>query len=330
MRVVAGKGTTRPERKPAVTLNAPFAHFRAEFRKKHGDVAWREFRKVSRSMFGEGAFTKVRGEEGTRLTLTRGELEVFANNPARVQRHLERLQAEGAVRADGPAFSAAEAAAGYAKLARAAFEKTKKVAITVATVNDDFTDRKTNLPKVKASVMLVQEAKNTNVRRAMSDKWGVHQNVKADDKAGTAVVWDRKKVDAKERGYTLAVKPNGAKMLNRWVNWTDVVVDGVKVRMMSVHRPPPRYKHLWPRFDAQLAAFVRSYKGPIVVGLDANQRDPRGLERATGLKWHAPKGSIDGFLASPGIEVDRIRRLPKGTSDHHPVVARFTLRDGKR
>ncbi|MFZ5444807.1 MAG: hypothetical protein ACOZQL_32760 [Myxococcota bacterium] len=114
-----------------------------------------------------------------------------------------------------------------------------RAVLTIATVNDDFTDRKTNVPHVKAGVVLVQEAKNTRLRDAVSErKYGVHQ-ARAEDKSGSAVVW--KKQD-------------------------------------------------------------------------------------TGLRWHAPKGSIDGFLASRSVHFEHLRRLPKGSSDHHPVLARITLR----
>ncbi len=87
-------------------------------------------------------------------------------------------------------------------------------------------------------------------------------------------------------------------MENRWINWTDLTIDGQKVRMVSVHRPPKRFSKLWPEFDRHVAAFVKSHKGPIVIGMDANERNPQELARATGLTWHAPKGSIDGFLTS--------------------------------
>jgi hypothetical protein len=202
-------------------------------------------------------------------------------------------------------------------------------ALTIATVNDDFTDRKTNIGRVKdrADVVMMQEAKNTHVRRAVrGDSFGVHQNVRRDDQAGTALVWRRDKAQKKDSGYEMAVRPHGRAMLNRWINYTDLNVDGTTVRMVSVHRPPPRFKSLWPLFDANLAAFVKSSKGPVVIGLDANQRDPQHLARLTGLRWHAPPGSIDGFLVSPGVEVGKMWRLPRGSSDHNPVLARFHFR----
>jgi len=203
--------------------------------------------------------------------------------------------------------------------------KPKPVTFTIATVNDDFTDHKTNLRKVKAAVVLAQETKNTRVRDVRGDKFGVHQNTARADQAGTSVLWNKERVHATARGYAVGVKPQGAKMLERWINFTDVNVDGAKVRMVSVHRPPKRYAHLWPDFDRNLAAFVKKSPLPVIIGMDANQANPRRMAHLTGLRWHAPKGSIDGFLATRGIRFESMRRLPKGTSDHHPVKATITV-----
>lgn len=49
------------------------------------------------------------------------------------------------------------------------------------------------------------------------------------------------------------------------------------------------------------------------------------MARKTGLSWHAPKGSIDGFLVSSEVDVEKLWRLPKGTSDHDPAVAQLRV-----
>lgn len=203
-----------------------------------------------------------------------------------------------------------------------------RVGLTIATVNDDFTDRKTNLHRVKAGVVLVQEAKNTNIRKEFpnAQRFGVHQG-KRDDKAGSAILWRKQdRLSAGKRGYALGVNPQGAAMLRRWITFTDLNVNGAKVRMISVHRPPKRFARLWPDFDRNLAAFIKSSKLPVVVGMDANQKNPRALARMTGLRWHSPAGSIDGFLASRSVHFERTWRTAKGSSDHHPVLARITLK----
>jgi len=202
----------------------------------------------------------------------------------------------------------------------------KRATFTVATINDDFTDRKTNVPDVKATIKLAQEVKYTNLRKELAkDEWGVHQNRSSLDKAGSAVVWDRDRVRATDRGLRLGVTPQGREMMTRWITWTDVVIDGVKVRVASAHRPPPRYKALWDDFDRNLAAFVKSTKVPLIIGMDSNTKDHRRLEQVTGLRWKGPSRDIDGFLVSPGIKVDAIREGPKRNSDHEPVIARFTV-----
>lgn len=203
--------------------------------------------------------------------------------------------------------------------------KAQRVTFRIATVNDDFTDRKTNLRDVKAAVVMVQEAKNTRVRDVRPrDEFGVHQ-ARRPDRAGSALVWDKDRVRAGERGYALGVRPQGAAMLTRWISYTDVTVGGATVRMMSVHRPPQRFSRLWPDFDRNLARFVKQSPHPVIVGMDANERNPRRLAHLTGLRWHAPEGSIDGFLATRGIRFEKTWRGPKGSSDHHPVLARISL-----
>ena len=210
----------------------------------------------------------------------------------------------------------------------------KRETLTIATVNDDFTDKKSNLRDVNADVVMLQETKNSNLRkiRPNEEKYGVHQG-KGPEKAGAAVVWKKDAATAKDRGYTLGVKPQGAAMLTRWISWTVLKVGDQKVRMVSVHRPPQRFSRLWGDFDRNLAKFVKSSKMPTIIGMDANQVNPRRMAHLTGLRWHAPKGRhqvshkepIDGFLATRGIKFENLKRLPRGTSDHHPVTAKITL-----
>lgn len=64
--------------------------------------------------------------------------------------------------------------------------------------------------------------------------------------------------------------------------------------------------------------------------MDANHRDPKLMEKATGLRWVAPPGSVDGFLVSDRVRVENMFRMAKGPSDHHPVVAKFRIRPPDR
>lgn len=201
--------------------------------------------------------------------------------------------------------------------------------ITVETMNDDFVSKGTNLPRARGAVVMVQEAKNDHVRRDEPQGYGAHWNGGREDQAGTAVLWDKKDPHLKatqHRGYAMGVEPGRAKMLARWINWTDVKVDGQTVRMISVHRPPKRFSFLWPQFDRNVAAFVKHSKVPVVIGMDSNEAGgPKELARLTGLRWVGDGRSIDGFLVSKGIEVEKVKSLPKGTSDHHPVIARLRI-----
>jgi endonuclease/exonuclease/phosphatase family metal-dependent hydrolase len=212
----------------------------------------------------------------------------------------------------------------------------KSETLTIATVNDDFSDKKSRLKQLNkvTDVMLVQEAKRTNIRKLMGDKSGVHQDRSSEDRAGSAVVWDRKDARATKRGFALA-SAKGEGILNRWVTWVDLKVGDKKVRMVSVHRPPGYASKLWPQFDANLRKFIKmtkEQKMPLVIGMDANTEKYGRFARAAGMKWHAPKHGthgdkvIDGFLASPGVKFDNIHRLKRGPSDHNPVVADITLR----
>jgi hypothetical protein len=200
---------------------------------------------------------------------------------------------------------------------------------TIATINDDWaTPKKSNFSWVKADVMLGQETKFAHLRDLKDKKkFGVHQDFKNEAKAGSAIVWKKSdRIKAGDRGYALGVTPHGAKMLARYINWTDMKIDGKNVRMVSVHRPPLRFKRLWPEFDRALAHFVKNTRGSIIVGMDANQHNPRALARATGLRWHAVGDSIDGFLTSRDVKFDNLHTLKKGSSDHRPVLARVHLK----
>ena len=98
----------------------------------------------------------------------------------------------------------------------------KREQLTIATVNDDFTDKKTRVARLNkvTDVMLVQEAKNTNIRKVLKGTGsGVHQDRSSDDRAGSAVVWDRKDARATARGMQLASK-KGQGILSRWITST--------------------------------------------------------------------------------------------------------------
>lgn len=167
-----------------------------------------------------------------------------------------------------------------------------------------------------ADLVMAQEAKNVTVDRLLGDGWHTHQDLSRDDKRGTAVSW-RAGMHELRDGYALGVRPGPAAMLTRWISWTDVPVGGRTVRFASTHRPPPRYDYLWRAFDRNLGDFVRSSPHPVLVGLDSNTFTHARLERRTGLHWHGV--GRDGFLTD--LRLEDVHALPRGYSDHHPVVA---------
>lgn len=214
--------------------------------------------------------------------------------------------------------------------------------IRIVTFNDDFTDgRKTDLPRVHGGVVMVQEAKNVNVHRTVNqDRYNAFQNRGDDGRAGSALYWRQDRFRVLDRGQRLLASPDGNDdMLKRYVSWTDLKVRGsdVTVRMASAHRPPGDEKDEWAEFDRGLVAFARQARRdgiPVVIGMDLNMKDPariRALEKATGLEWHRPPGSIDGFLTSPNV---RFNTPPRRGSDRHseghsPVSASITVFEAK-
>ena len=207
----------------------------------------------------------------------------------------------------------------------------KQVSLTIATMNDDFATKKSNIGRLKkrADVVMIQEGKRAHYRQRLGDSFGVMQNWKSAARAGSALTWKKDAAKAVGQGQRLGVSPHGRGMLARYISYVDMKVDGKKVRMVSVHRPPHRFRSLWPAFDRNLAAFVKDSKKkglPVIIGLDANEKNPQGLARRTGLRWHAPSDkSIDGFLASRDVHFIKQRALAKGTSDHHPVLAHVRI-----
>lgn len=334
MRVVANGSVRLPELKGSGAQHPKLLKFKSmlETRLPEGKhrEEWQQFRRVAVAQFGSSVLLpKQKGEAFRRLNLTPAQLRFFAERPGKVADLIEKLQAKGSFdKEDRPAARASK----YARLAHKVVgdgpvaDGRKTATFTVASINDDFTDRYTNVPDVKATIKLVQEAKATNLRGEVDKKdWGVHQDLNDTGKKGAAVVWNKDRARAGDRGYALGVTPQGRKMETRFISWSDVVIDGVKVRVASTHRPPARFKALWPAFDRNLAQFVKSTRLPLIIGMDSNTRDHRRMESVTGLKWAGPPGDIDGFLVSPGIKVDQIHEGPKRRSDHAPVIARFRV-----
>jgi hypothetical protein len=223
-------------------------------------------------------------------------------------------------------------------------DRRDRATLRIVTFNDDFVDRKTSLPNIHGGVVMVQEAKNVDVHQVVDQReYDVFQNREDAAHAGSAMYWRQERFRVLDNGQRLLAKRDaGDDMLDRHLTWTDLKVRGkdVKVRMASAHRPPGDEKDEWPEFDRNLAAFAKQARHdhvPVVIGMDANfpSKDRaaaiRRLERITGLQWHGPKGSIDGFLASKNVRfVEAPHKEKERLSDHDPVAARIVVLETRK
>lgn len=209
-------------------------------------------------------------------------------------------------------------------------------------MNDDFTDKKTDLGHLEGGVVMVQEAKNVNVRKVVDrDEFRTQQNLSDDAHAGSAMFWRRDRFKVLGQGQVRAAKADGNDdMLDRYITFSDLKVRGsdVKVRMASAHRPPGDERDEWPEFDAALRRFAKKAEAdglPVVIGMDANFPKGAGraaairrLEEKTGLVWHGV--GIDGFLTSKDVKFNtKPKKGDDDFSDHDPVSASITVRERK-
>lgn len=196
--------------------------------------------------------------------------------------------------------------------------------VNAAGVTSDPATTGRNVATIMAglAVVFVQEAGNLRGRWRLRELFarllvGVHQDTTSYSTAGSALVWDRSRAKAGKRGRALGTRPRGRLLRTRWLAWVDLTLDDeLTVRAVSCHRPPRRDRVLWPRFDHALAELVTDSPHPVIVGLDANQRDLA----VEGLTWVGL--GIDGLLVDRAL-VERVGRpamLPRTESDHRGVV----------
>lgn len=212
--------------------------------------------------------------------------------------------------------------------------------VETLTVNDDFTDRTTDLPALlenrRPAFGGAQETKRENVDRKvrleLGQHYGIRQDRHTDAAAGVAVFWDRllcrplgEAIDRPAvygRGW-LELTRGESGLLARGVVWQDLVirlgwVSRARVRVAAAHRPPHRFRHLWPVFDRKLADWCQESPLPVAVFMDANEHGgPTELARLSGLTWRGV--GIDGVLTNlkvPGQPV----ALPRMHSDHRAVA----------
>lgn len=196
----------------------------------------------------------------------------------------------------------------------------------IVTVNADFTDgAKVGLENVRANlpgsvITFVQESKRIRLREKLPHLLGVRQGTEP-DKANSSLIWDKSRVHLIDHTQTLAVDAHpGVEMLPRWLKRIDCRIDDrLLVSAIVGHRPPPRYRWLWPEFDQAVAAEIQFAPFPTIVGLDTNSHTPAMLARSLGLRWSGR--GIDGFMYDRRLHVSRARRMKATRSDHRAVLA---------
>lgn len=212
-------------------------------------------------------------------------------------------------------------------------------------VNDDFTDRTTDLPALlkarRPAFLGAQETKRTQVnprvRHALGWQYGVRQDRRDEGAAGVAVAWDRviarplgRAVDDPEElgGGWLELLPAGDGLLARGVVWQDLIVRRgwtatTRIRLASTHRPPRRNANQWPAYDTALARWADDSPLPVLLLMDSNEPGgPAVLSRLTGMTWRGV--GIDGALHDPHLTpvtsaLRHASALPRRQSDHRAV-----------
>lgn len=202
----------------------------------------------------------------------------------------------------------------------------------VLAVNDDFTDRVTDIPALarqhKPLGIGGQETKGINYRtRLDQNTWGVRQRMATQATQGVMVAWNRELChavgSATDDPYTLGggwipiVEPRrGDDMLTRGVVWQDIQIrgTGIRIRLASYHRPPARHRDLWREADDRLEAWLDSSPIPVLLLTDANEP---GGPNVDDHRWGWRGIGIDGAVSN--LRVPSVYELAPRKSDHRPI-----------
>lgn len=217
---------------------------------------------------------------------------------------------------------------------------TRAGVIEGVSLNDDFTNRASDVPAVLAARrpawIGLQEAKRNDyaalVNEAFGARYAVVQRMTSDATRGVALVIDTEQLDLIGKavddpgrlghGYQqLTAAGNG--ILARGVAWQDVAVKvgGRRrvVRLATTHRHPRRASQSWNAFDEALDEWMAASPIPVWLVMDGNTHRPRtirvrGRKRFRGIDGHIITGALRYVLAAA-------RRLRWRTSDHRGVAA---------
>lgn len=160
---------------------------------------------------------------------------------------------------------------------------------------------------------------------------GVIQDTSTKARAGVALVYAKSRVRLLRRHpLQVGTHPDGAKMLTRYILAVDACIDRTLfVTVIDAHRPPWRYRHLWPIFDAQVNRIVESARYPVIYLTDNNSPYLAPVLRDDLTAYGR---GIDLIALGKGLHTTRRngRRtgaflLPATRSDHRPVAIELQI-----
>lgn len=194
---------------------------------------------------------------------------------------------------------------------------------TLVICNDDWATPRTDVPYlIERHTPLLwasQESKGENYRARLPIRYGVRQKMATAGTQGVAVGWDKSYVKARQgkgnHGWQFLVDNLGLEP--RGVIYQDLRIGDWEFTLASSHRPPQRYKHLWPTYDERMGNWFADRKLPVVLAMDCNEDGgPTPLLKGN-RHWYGHE--IDGAVSNiPGSWA--IKVLPKRSSDHAALL----------
>lgn len=214
----------------------------------------------------------------------------------------------------------------------------------VITRNDDFTDRKTDVPYLlrthRPAIVGTQESKFTDYRKELRDeRYHIAQDTSTPARQGVAVIIDTEQVGPVPAPTLHRVLIEAKGLLPRGVTWTHTQLDGRSVVVASAHRPPQRNSDDWPAFDRALTGWIRDQSIPVILCMDSNvpgnkrrkKRELKALARRYNMR--ARGAGLDAVFINRDLRfASAARAYRKLRSDHRPVgsLLRWKMTPAKR
>ena len=184
----------------------------------------------------------------------------------------------------------------------------------------------------RSDVICFQEGKNVNVKRLLADPdWNTNQVFTSPAEQGSGTAWRKSRLTKIRSGSRVGVRPGSFRMLVRHISWVNLkFVDNgqvKRIRVVSLHMPPKRYRVLYPAMLASLAVLIRTTRIPIIIGADWNKliksdKSIKRFARASGGKFYG--FGIDGFLFVPKKRkqwhIRNVKKIRNVNSDHRYFV----------